>query len=241
MRIGKRRTPREIERYMRELKAWLDEARSVPAEEMAAFFTKRIDIYEERHLGNWAEEYAHIADYLDDGCSTLLDIGCGTGLELEAVWKRFPDAAVTGIDLCEAMLAKLREKYAEKRLTAIRADYLTYPFGISVYDAALSFETLHHFTREQKQTIYRKLFRALKEGGCYLECDYIACCEEEERLCLSVYEERRRGCGVPADAFVHIDIPMTLAHQAELIRKAGFSCVRVEYENEGTAILKAIK
>ena len=85
--------------YLHELREWIAGEEEAAAEEMSAFFTKRLAHYEDVHLGNWGELYAHIADFFDGGLETLLDIGCGTGLELEAVYRRFPEAAVTGIDL----------------------------------------------------------------------------------------------------------------------------------------------
>ena len=62
---SRKRTQEEIEKYMRELKQWLAQERSKPAEEMSDFFSKRIGDYENVHLGNWAKEYTHIADYFD--------------------------------------------------------------------------------------------------------------------------------------------------------------------------------
>ena len=107
---NKIRTPEEAEAYLRELKAWIAGEEETEAEEMSAFFAKRLAHYEDVHLGNWGELYTHIADFFDGGLETLLDIGCGTGLELEAVYRRFPEAAVTGIDLSGDMLAKARDR-----------------------------------------------------------------------------------------------------------------------------------
>ena len=238
---SKSMTPQETEKYLRELKEWLDAVKDNPAEEMANFFAKRVAGYDENHLTHWPEEYAHIAGYLDDGLHNLLDIGCGTGLELESIYRRFPDAAVTGIDLSGPMLQKLREKYPDKDIKLIEADYFVCPFPESCYDAALSFETLHHFKPEKKQKIYEKLYRALKPDGYYLECDYIACCDEEERLCMEGYEDRRQRNNIPEDVFVHIDIPLTLPHQRELLQNAGFRQVDVLYQNGSTMIIKAVK
>ncbi len=42
----------------------------------------------------------------------ILEVGCGTGKNLEALCRRFPDAEVTGIDLSHAMLAQARAKLA---------------------------------------------------------------------------------------------------------------------------------
>lgn len=234
-------TQEEKEKYLRDLRDWLEAAKDDPSEEMADFFAKRIDGYDDNHLTGWPEEYTHIADYFADGLTTLLDIGCGTGLELESIYRRFPDVKVTGIDLSAPMLQKLREKYRGRDIEIIRADYFVQPFPEDYYDAALSFETLHHFKAEKKQAIYDKLYHTIKEGGYYLECDYLACCEEEEALCLAGYEYRRKRDRVPEDAFVHIDIPLTLEHQRELMLRAGFRNVEVLYQKGSTMILRAVK
>lgn len=238
---SKIRTPEETAAYLTELKAYLQENRDVPTEGMADFFARRLDGYEAVHLGHWGEEYAHIADFFDSGLETLLDIGCGTGLELASMYRRFPALKVTGIDLSGDMLNKLEETYKEKDIELIQADYFRYPLEAGRYDAALSFETLHHFPYEKKGEIYQKLFAAVRPGGYYIECDYIACCPEEEALCLEQYAYRRKRDHVPDGEFVHIDIPLTLEHQAELIKGAGFRSVEVLYENSGTVLLRAGK
>lgn len=238
---SKVRTPQEQEAYLKELREWLSSVRDEAPEEMADFFYNRIGIYEDRHLGRWAKEYEHIADYFPGDPRSLLDIGCGTGLELASVFRRFDQLEVTGIDLSGTMLGKLREKYPGRRITLIQADYFAYPLGEERFGAALSFETLHHFKPDKKQALYEKLCRAIKRGGCYLECDYVACCDEEERLCLEGYEYRRQKFGIPPGQFVHIDIPLTLEHQLTLLKNAGFQKAEALYENRGTVIIRAKK
>lgn len=238
---SKIRTPEEMKKYMLDLKQWLAGERNKPIEEMSDFFSRRIDNYDNVHLDSWAEEYAHIADYFDTPLSSLLDIGCGTGLELASIYQRFPNVKVTGIDLSEDMLNRLRDKYADKEIDLILADYFEYPFEVEKYDAALSFETLHHFKYQKKQRIYEKLFQTIKRGGYYVECDYIACCLEEETICLEQYEFKRKENHIPENVFVHIDIPLTLEHQIQLMKNAGFKDVRVLYEKDGTKIIRAEK
>lgn len=238
---SKIRTQEETERYMNELKDWLKQERNTPIEEMTDFFSKRMDNYEKVHLEHWVKEYAHIADYFEGEIQSLLDIGCGTGLELEAIYQRFPKVKVTGIDLSEDMLKKLQAKYKGREIELILSDYFEYPFGTEQYDVALSFETLHHFKFEKKQKIYDKLYQAIKQDGYYIECDYIACSDEEEMLCLEQYEYKRRVNKIPDNVFVHVDIPLTLEHQIELMENAGFKNIKVLYENCGTMIIKAKK
>lgn len=238
---NKIRSQEETEKYLQELRDWLDSVKNDPVEEMADFFARRIGEYNDVHLKSWGEEYAHIADFFDDGLKSLLDIGCGTGLELESIYKRFPDVKVTGIDLSEPMLDQLRERYGDKNIEIIHADYFDYPYEKEKFDAAMSFLTLHHYKFERKQQIYKNLYHTIKPGGYYVECDYVACCEEEEALCLEAYEYRRKRNRIPEDVLIHIDIPLTLDHQVELLKNAGFQTVEVLYQNEGTAIIRADK
>ncbi|MFA7672727.1 MAG: hypothetical protein WCY62_02585 [Clostridia bacterium] len=72
---------------LNELRKWLDSVKNEPTEGMADFFAHRIGTYENVHLSHWGEIYAGIADFLPENIITLLDIGCGTGLELDAVLK----------------------------------------------------------------------------------------------------------------------------------------------------------
>ena len=113
--------------------------------------------------------------------------------------------------------------------------------NVRTYDAALSFETLHHFKYEKKQIIYNKLFQSIKNGGYYIECDYFACCDEEEQLCLKEYEYKRRKSNIADSAFVHIDIPLTFEHQCDLLRNAGFINIRILHQNDSTVIIRAEK
>ena len=68
-------------------------------EEMRAFFTRRVEGYDEHMLQNvagCAEGYALLAQNLPDGAEDVLDLGCGTGLELDAMLAKRRDLRVTG-------------------------------------------------------------------------------------------------------------------------------------------------
>ena len=105
-----------------ELKQWLEETRDEPLEAMSAFFDRRIEGYEE-HMSPWKKHYQWMAGLIPPSARTLLDIGCGTGLELDEIFSRMPGLQVTGIDLSAEMLAVLKQKHSGKPLTLIRDDY----------------------------------------------------------------------------------------------------------------------
>lgn len=226
-----------------ELKAWLDETRDVPLEAMDAFFDARIGDYEE-HMSQWQAHYRWMAELIPEGTRTLLDIGCGTGLELDHIFARFPALSVTGIDLSQEMLAKLMQKHGARDLTVIRDDYFLHDFGEDRFDTVIAFETLHHFTAEKKAGLFAKICRALKPGGVFLECDYIATSQEIEDLVFGECRRRRERDGIAGDVFVHFDTPLTLEHEMQAMRSAGFALVELVGflpEDDHTAMIRAVK
>ncbi len=226
-----------------ELKKWLEDTRDDPLETMSAFFDARVNDYEE-HMSAWKNHYKWMAELLPSSIENLLDIGCGTGLELDYIFLRYPSLRVTGIDLSAEMLAKLRQKHAGRQLTMIHDDYFLHDFGENCFDAAISFETLHHFTAEKKQVLFRKLLQCLKPGGVYLECDYIATTQEIEKLVFAECKRRRMRDGIADDVFVHFDTPLTLEHEIQAIKDAGFSTVELIGflpEDDHTPMIRAVK
>lgn len=228
--------------YM-ELKKWLEDTGDVPLEDMAGFFDDRIDMYED-HMSHWNRHYRWMAELLPDNTATLLDLGCGTGLELDCMYTRFPDLQVTGVDLSGQMLEKLRKKHCDKNIRLVLQDYFLFEPEENSYDVVVSFQTLHHFSAEKKRVLFRNIYQGLKPGGVYLECDYIAVTQEIEDLVFSESARRRARDGISQDVFVHFDTPLTLEHELESIRAAGFAsveCVGFLDGDNNTAMIKAIK
>ena len=93
-------------------------------EKMSDFFEARLDVYDEHMLTaieSADEFYPYTASLLPmEENSRILDLGCGTGLELERYFSLCPTANVTGVDLSEGMLASLRAKFPHKDMTLIR-------------------------------------------------------------------------------------------------------------------------
>lgn len=53
-----------------------------------------------------------ITKYLDENSKMdrILEVGCGTGINLQYLQKKYPDAELTGVDISEDMLRKARKK-----------------------------------------------------------------------------------------------------------------------------------
>ena len=214
-------------------------------EKMADFFENRLDGYDEHMMSNIEsadEFYPFTAKQLPttENCH-ILDLGCGTGLELEEYYLINPSARITGIDLSQGMLSTLKKKFADKDITLICGSYFDVPFGMSLFDGAVSVESLHHFTKVEKVPLYTKLHKALKDGGCFVLTDYFSLTDEEEQMHRQNLIELKAEQGIADDEFYHYDTPLTVRHETEALLDAGFSSVKVLKNWGATFTIKAVK
>ena len=213
-------------------------------EKMGAFFEARLDGYDEHMLTNIEsarEFYPFTARQLPmEPGARILDLGCGTGLELAEYFALNPGAKVTGIDLASGMLRALEGKFPGKDITLICGSYFDVPFGEG-FDGAVSVESLHHFTKEEKIPLYRKLRNALKPGGFFILTDYFSLSDEEERWHRAELLRLKAEQGITDGEFYHYDTPLTVAHETEALLAAGFSAVEVLDSWGPTFTLKAKK
>ena len=144
------------EKYLEDLKNWLCELERAPLEEMGAFFRKRLPEYEARMTKFWGEDYKQFARAVPQSAKRILDLGCGTGLELDALYNLRTDISVIGIDLSPDMLDALMKKHGDKDLTLLCGSYFAVPFP-GAFDAVISFESLHHFLPEKKRRVTQLL------------------------------------------------------------------------------------
>ena len=213
-------------------------------EKMSDFFEARLDGYDE-HMRNDIESasefYPFTASLLPTAKnSRVLDLGCGTGLELEEYCPLNPSAKITGIDLSHGMLTELKRKFADKDMTLICGSYFDVPLGENVFDAAVSVESLHHFTKLKKIPLYAKLRAALKENGYFILTDYFALSDDEERMHHQTLNALKAEQGIDDNEFYHYDTPLTVQHEIEALAEAGFASVEVLKHWGATYTLKAV-
>lgn len=213
-------------------------------EKMADFFDVRADGYEAHMFENvgsadiYYKETAKCFPVMER--MKLLDLGCGTGLELDELFPIMPDMQVTGVDMSGRMLEKLREKHAGRDMTLIQGDYFDAELPEEAFDAVVAVQTMHHFRDEEKLKLYRRILGAMKPGGLYVETDYVAQDVEEEREMLAQADRLLAENG-GQKALFHIDIPFTVEHQLMLLREAGFGHVRLFWKKDSAAIMTARK
>ena len=139
------------------------------------------------------------------------------------------------------MLSALKKKFTGKDITLVCDSYFDVPFGETLFDSAVSVESLHHFTKEEKVPLYAKLHRAIKDGGCFVLTDYFSLSDEEEQMHRQNLIALKSAQGITDDAFYHYDTPLTVAHETDALLEAGFSSVEVLKSWGATYTIKAVK
>ena len=213
-------------------------------EKMGEFFDNRLEEYDEHQLTcieSAREFYKFTAECLPKDACYILDLGCGTGLELEQYFLINPNAKIKGIDLAPKMLERLKSKFTDKDITLILGSYFDVPFGENIYDAAVSVESLHHFTKNEKIPLYINLRNSLKENGYFILTDYFSLSDEEEQSHREEYIKLKKEQNITDDSFYHFDTPLTKKNEIEALLEAGFSKVEILNIWGATGTLKAYK
>ena len=195
-------------------------------ERMDDFFNNRAEIYDnhmllEMKLDVFYEEIANLIQPVRPDFR-LLDLGCGTGLELIRLFEKYPDMRVTGIDLSIEMLKKLRLRFPGKSVDLICGSYFDVNFGCG-FDIVLSTYSLHHFSEDAKRGLYRKIHGALNLGGIFLFGDYIVFSEKYQDKLIAENTRLRQENGILDGEFYHFDIPFAIKNEIKLMKEAGFN------------------
>lgn len=211
-------------------------------EEMSSFFDIRVSSYEEhmrQTIVSFDDFYSNISkpiEYSEEKIK-ILDLGCGTGLEIKWILKKAPNAYITGVDVSSEMLEVLKNNYKDNinQITVLKASYTDFKFEENTFDYVVSVMTMHHLLYAEKQKLYEQIKKSLKKGGKYIEGDY-SILKEKERQLLEEYKEKIKYFESSSGNLYHIDIPFSLETQENLFRESGFREFEIIWKENEAAI-----
>lgn len=214
-------------------------------EKMKSFFDLRADGYDE-HMASILEGfenfYRKIASPIEktDKPVKVLDLGAGTGIELEFIFSKAPNAKITAVDLSEKMLKKLLKKYEtyNSQIKTIADSYLSLELMPHSFDYIVSVMSFHHLMPVKKIALYKKLREALIPTGTFVEGDYIVSLEEEKRL-LKEFHLQKENNSLLEDGQYHIDIPFSEETQIRALKDAGFKDINIIFRTSSSNIVVA--
>jgi trans-aconitate methyltransferase len=143
-------------------------------------FTERWDLADVlRTNPDRLEQLDILVSLLAEECrpgDTILDLGCGSGLVEEAIFRRMPDARVVGIDSSPAMMEKARARLAihQARFTPVLGD-LSDLAALDLpefrYRCAICVQALHEVPHEVKREVFAFVRERLAAEGTFYVLD----------------------------------------------------------------------
>lgn len=171
----------------------------------------------------------------------ILNLGCGSGLEILDIFKILPNANITCVDLSSEMMAELKSnfRYSLDNFIFKESFLQDFDYKENEYDYIITSMVMHHFDEDEKMNLYNKYYKSLKDGGYYIEGDnYVSASLENayinEYLKLKeIYAESIHN--------YHIDIPMTIEHQKSILLDSHFKNFKILYQDADESIISVNK
>jgi tRNA (cmo5U34)-methyltransferase len=178
----------------------------------------------------------------------VLDIGAGTGLFSQFIYKLNPDLHFTLIDLSGDMLDVARTRFGN----AANFEYLELDFSKDAlpgkHDIIISSLAIHHLEDTDKAKLYKNIYLALNDGGLFINADQVA---GKNLLFDSLYKYNWRETvthsGLDHKALIQafertkLDKFATLEKQLDMLEKAGLNEVDCIYKNMNFAVFGGFK
>jgi tRNA (cmo5U34)-methyltransferase len=179
---------------------------------------------------------------------TVLDLGAGTGLFSQFVYDNFPHLKFTLTDLSTEMLSVAKARFdGLKNFTFIEHDFSSQPLP-GKYDVIISGLAIHHIEDASKQKVYNHIYKALNDGGLFINADQVA---GKNILFDSLYRyywrETVSASGLEHDDLVQafervkLDKLAPLETQLHMLELAGFSEADCIYKNLNFAVFGGFK
>ncbi len=116
--------------------------------------------------------------------STILELGCGLGLDIRKLKNRY---SITGSDLSDEFLMRCRKKF--KDLPFLKLDAVSIETE-STFDCIFSNKVLHHLTSSELEKSIQRQQRVLRQDGIFAHTFWLGDKELEIEGMLFVYHNR---------------------------------------------------
>lgn len=177
--------------------------------------------------------------YRPEKAIEVLDLGAGTGLFCKHVLEAFPNANFLLYDLAGEMLEVARHRFAasSNRFQYIQGDIAQVNYRLK-FDLVISAMSIHHISDPEKWALFRRIYRALRSGGTFINVDQVKGVGRFEKLYWATWLRKVREAGAEEkdiqksiDRRRKFDRDASLSDQIGWMKMAGFKadCVFKNY------------
>lgn len=179
----------------------------------------------------------------------IIDLGCGTGNLSKKVISAYPKSHLTCLDMSENMIKMAKVKFEKFPGTIFwLGDIREFDYS-KKYDVIISSMVLHHVEGTEKIKFYRKLHKALKNDGIFLNIDiFITKDKNLQKLYTDKWISFMLKSGLSLNKVKEMllrhkkeDRPVFIEKELENLHKAGFKNPDIIFKNFNFAVYGARK
>ncbi len=101
----------------------------------------------------------------------ILELGCGTGNLTQLVHLKFPNAAITAVDISTECINECKSRISSSNIEYVKSDFKEIHFPDNGFDLVLSSISIHHIKDADKEILFQKLHKYQSANGVLSFCD----------------------------------------------------------------------
>jgi tRNA (cmo5U34)-methyltransferase len=168
----------------------------------------------ERCFPRYREMLWALLEYLPDdhACSSILELGCGTGNLSILLAEAFPCSVIRLVDISRESIDACRTRLGDgPRFAYEQRDFRKLDCETATFDLIVSSISIHHLTSTEKIELFNRLHAWLKPHGVFAYADQFRGATEDLYSChIKNWKEQSIAAGASEDEF-----EMWMAHQRE--------------------------
>ena len=146
-----------------------------------------------------SELYTLLESHLKEN-STLLELGCGPGNDLNSLHKKYK---VTGSDLSDEFILRCKEKYPD--ISFIKLDAVSIKTN-DTFDCIFSNKVLHHLTIDKLEESLKRQQNVIEKNGIFAHTFWLGDREFTMEGMLFVFHNREQLMHIVSKYFIIIEV-----------------------------------
>ncbi|CAM1346466.1 class I SAM-dependent methyltransferase [Tenacibaculum crassostreae] len=172
--------------------------------------------------------------------TSVLDIGCGNGNTTAQLVSLFPNATYTLLDASSEMIELCKKRFKNHTIICENNYFKNFNFKENTYDLIIAGFSIHHCNEQEKQDLFKNIYKSLKKGGLFSCSDlmitktnpnHFNLLKKWENFVINNYPNREKWEWL-MDHYATFDNPTDYQKQIEWLTAVGFTKITLPFQEE---------
>lgn len=179
----------------------------------------------------------------------ILDLGCGNGNVSAKLLEAFPEASYSLVDASREMLQLCKKRFEDFDFSFHQSYFSEFDFQTEYFDLIVAGFSLHHCDDHEKQSMFKDIYRSLKNGGIFSYSDLmIDKADPKHRKLLknwkafvcNHYPDENKWNWI-MQHYDEFDKPSDFKKQLKWLQQAGFETIEIPFRQGYWTFMQALK